>query len=54
MSGLLVELQISMSGRVSVRLVVEGKERVECFPELSNNVYEAHFYDVEFLLIFGM
>jgi hypothetical protein len=54
MSRLLVGSQISMFRRVLVRLVVKGTEGVECFLELSNDVYEAHFYDVEYLLIFGM
>jgi hypothetical protein len=52
--SLLVALQISRFGRVLVRLVVTGKEGVECLPELSNDMYEALFYDVEHLLIFGM
>jgi hypothetical protein len=43
-----------MFTRISVRLVVEGKEVVEGFPELSKDVQEALLYNVEHLLIFAM
>jgi hypothetical protein len=50
---LLVGSEIFMIKRVSIRPVVKGKEGMEGFLELSNDVQEA-FFDEECLPIFSI